>query len=162
MRCVKWGHETPSEKPYEPLGWATLGRDDHEVSCPAYLGDPQLQATPVISTAAWLGQWAGDKTREKRPHHMAKQQERQLRRSRHRNAPTSDSGYCGVAAAEQDGASRGGNLPVKPAEAIALDEGGSYPVDGAMRAEIMEYLSQTYGPVFVAELIKHLSPPGCR
>ena len=29
--------------------------------------------------------------------------------------------------------------------------------DGITRAEVMEYLSQTYGPVFVADLVKHLS-----
>ena len=29
--------------------------------------------------------------------------------------------------------------------------------DGITRAEVMEYLSQTYGSVFVADLVKHLS-----
>lgn len=55
---------------------------------------------------------------------------------------------------------RGGNPPVTPAEAIILDEGENHPVYGSIRAEIMEYLSQTYGPVFVEDLIKHLAQPG--
>lgn len=43
-----------------------------------------------------------------------------------------------------------------------LDAGESCFGDGITRAEVMEYLSQTYGPVFVADLSKHLSPcPGC-
>ena len=32
-----------------------------------------------------------------------------------------------------------------------------YLGDGTTRAEVMEYLSQTYGPVFVEGLSKHLS-----
>ena len=43
-----------------------------------------------------------------------------------------------------------------------LDAGESCVGAGITRAEVMEYLSQTYGPVFVADLSKHLSPcPGC-
>lgn len=38
-----------------------------------------------------------------------------------------------------------------------LDAGERYLGDGITRAEVMEYLSQTYGPVFVADLAKHLS-----
>ena len=56
-------------------------------------------------------------------------------------------------------------------EAVAVGEGESQKAscsermdagerclgDGITRAEVMEYLSQTYGPVFVADLVKHLS-----
>lgn len=38
-----------------------------------------------------------------------------------------------------------------------VDAGDKYLGDGITRAEVMEYLSQTYGPVFVADLVKHLS-----
>jgi hypothetical protein len=38
-----------------------------------------------------------------------------------------------------------------------LDADERYLSDGITRAEIMEYLSQTYGLVFMAELGKHLS-----
>jgi hypothetical protein len=38
-----------------------------------------------------------------------------------------------------------------------LDAAERYLGDGITRAEIMEYISQTYGPVFVEDLIKHLS-----
>jgi hypothetical protein len=38
-----------------------------------------------------------------------------------------------------------------------LDADERYLGDGITRAEIMEYLNQTYGPVFVADLAKHLS-----
>lgn len=37
------------------------------------------------------------------------------------------------------------------------DAAERYSGDGITRAEVMEYLSQTYGPVFVADLVKHLS-----
>ena len=37
------------------------------------------------------------------------------------------------------------------------DAGDRYLSDGIARAEVMEYLSRTYGPVFVADLVKHLS-----
>ena len=38
-----------------------------------------------------------------------------------------------------------------------LDTAERYLGDGITRAEVMEYLSQTYGPVFMADLVKHLS-----
>lgn len=38
-----------------------------------------------------------------------------------------------------------------------LDTAERYLGNGITRAEIMEYLSQTYGPVFVEDLSKHLS-----
>ena len=38
-----------------------------------------------------------------------------------------------------------------------LDAGERHLGDGITRAEVMEYLSQTYGPVFVSDLVKHLS-----
>jgi hypothetical protein len=91
---------------------------------------------------------------------VAKQQGLQRGRSRHRNARASDSGRDGLATAEQDCAPRDSNLPVHQAQAITLDQSENYPIYDTIRAEIMEYLSQTYGPVFVKDLIKHLAPPG--
>jgi hypothetical protein len=38
-----------------------------------------------------------------------------------------------------------------------LDTAERYLGDGLTRAEVMEYLSQTYGSVFMADLVKHLS-----
>jgi hypothetical protein len=110
----------------------------------------------VISAPAWLGQWVADTVRENRLHHPTKQQGLQLGQSRYRDARADDSSRYGLVPAEHDSASRGTNLPVNPAEAITLDEGENYLVYGATRAEIMEYLSQTYGPVFVEGLTKHL------
>jgi hypothetical protein len=37
------------------------------------------------------------------------------------------------------------------------DAGERHLGDGITRAEVMEYLSQTYGSVFVADLVRHLS-----
>jgi hypothetical protein len=37
-----------------------------------------------------------------------------------------------------------------------LDTSEGYLGGGITRAEVMEYLSQTYGPVFVTDLVKHL------
>jgi hypothetical protein len=113
----------------------------------------------VLSAAAWLGQWVEDNAQDNRLHHVAKQQGLQ-RRSRHRNARASDSGRDGLATAEQDCAPRDSNLPVHQAQAITLDESENYPVYDTIRGEVMEYLSQTYGPVFVKDLIKHLASPG--
>ena len=68
---------------------------------------------------------------------------------------------------------RAGSQPLdgRGDEAVAVGEGESQKAscsermdagerclgDGITRAEVMEYLSQTYGPVFVADLVKHLS-----
>jgi hypothetical protein len=41
-----------------------------------------------------------------------------------------------------------------------IDAADKYLGYDITRAEVMEYLDQTYGPVFVAELIKHLSQSG--
>ena len=38
-----------------------------------------------------------------------------------------------------------------------LDADGRYLGDGITRAEVMEYLGQTYGPVFAADLASRLS-----
>ena len=38
-----------------------------------------------------------------------------------------------------------------------VDAGDRYVGEGITRAEVMEYLRQTYGSVFVADLVKHLS-----
>lgn len=40
---------------------------------------------------------------------------------------------------------------------VRLDAGERYLGDGITRAEVIEYLNQTYGSVFVANLVKHLS-----
>jgi len=114
----------------------------------------------VISAAAWLGQWVEDNVRENRPHRLANQRGLQLGNSPHGEVRAGASGGYVLDTAEQDGASRGNNLPVNPADGITLDEGEQYLVDGTLRAEIMEYLSQTYGPVFVEDLIKHLPQLG--
>lgn len=155
MHCPSWGREAPSDKARESLDWAALGLADQGVCRPAHLSDPQQRATPVISAAAWLGQWAEHIVRDHRRHHLTKQRGLQPGKSRHRDAH--DSSRYGLAPAKQDSASRSGNLPVNPAEAITLNEDKKYL--GAIRAEIMEYLRQTYGPMFVEDLIKHLPQP---
>ena len=45
---------------------------------------------------------------------------------------------------------------------MTLDEIESYLAHGMTRAEIMEYLSHTYGAVFAGDLIKHLPQHGSR
>jgi hypothetical protein len=160
MRCVSWGHDVQQRSPTSSSTGRHSGWMTKEVSCPADLTNPQQQDTPVISAAAWLGQWVKDNVQENRPRRLASQQGLQLGKSRYRNARAGDSGRYGLATAEQDGASRGNHLQVNPADGITLDEGEMYLVDGTIRAEIMEYLSQTYGPVFVEDLIKHLPQSG--
>lgn len=46
---------------------------------------------------------------------------------------------------------------VRPASRDSFDSDFSYLIT---RTEIMDYLSQTYGPVFVQDLIKRLPSPG--
>jgi hypothetical protein len=156
MSCASWGHDAQQRSPTSPSTGRHSGWMTNEVSCPAHLTNPQQQDTPVISAAAWLGQWVEDNVQENRPRRLANQQRFQLGKSRYHNARAGDSGRYGLATAEQDGASPGNHLPVNPAAGITLDEGEKYLVDSTIRAEIMEYLSQTYGPVFVEDLIKHL------
>jgi len=43
---------------------------------------------------------------------------------------------------------------------VPLDAADNHLRDSITRAEIMNYLSQTYGPAFVEELGKHLPQPG--
>lgn len=55
-----------------------------------------------------------------------------------------------------------GDLLVSTADGMAVEEIEKYLIDRATRAEVMEYLGHTYGPVFVMDLIKHLHDPTCR
>jgi hypothetical protein len=43
---------------------------------------------------------------------------------------------------------------------MTLDEVEKYLLYETTSAEVMEYLSDTYGRVFVGDLIKHLPQPG--
>ena len=160
MRRASWGHDAQQRSPVSPSTGRHSGWMTKEVSCPAHLTNPQQQDARVLSAAAWLEQWVEDNVQENRPRRLSNQQGLQLGQSRYRNARAGDSGPYGLATAEQDGASRGNHLPANPADGITLDEGEMYLVDGTIRAEIMEYLSQTYGPMFVEDLIKHLPQSG--
>ncbi len=57
---------------------------------------------------------------------------------------------------DKDSDSWGSRLLVGPDAGMTLDGVEEYLIYGTTRAEIMEYLSQEYGPAFVGDLIKHL------
>ena len=52
--------------------------------------------------------------------------------------------------------------PHRNAGGGGADEVEKYLVEGATRAEVIEYLGDTYGQVFVTDLIKRLHNPPCR
>lgn len=107
-----------------------------------------------------LGQWVGNKVRENRLRRLAKRQGLQLTRSRHGDRGGCDSGRYGLATAPRDGGPQGADLLVSSADGMTLDEVEKYLLYEMTSAEIMEYLSDTYGRVFVGDLIKHLPQPG--
>ena len=116
--------------------------------CPVYRAGAQHQATARISAAARLRQWVKGKVRENRLRQLAKRQGLRLSKSRRCDARTLGSTCYGLA-------TESGRL-VSFAEGITLDEVEKYLVSGMANAKIIEYLSQTYGSVFVGDLIKHL------
>lgn len=112
------------------------------------------------SVAVRLDQWVAGKVRENRLRVLARRQGLQLSKYRHRDDHACDPGRYGLASAPQDGSWHGMDVLVSSTDGMTLDEVEKYLVYGMTRAEIMEYLSQTYGPVFVGDLIKHLPQPG--
>lgn len=107
------------------------------------------------SAVARLGQWVAGKVRENRLRVLARRQGLELSRYRH-DARASHSARYGLATAPQDGGLDGSDLLISSAEGMTLEEVERYLAHGMTRDEIVEYLNQTYGPVFVGDLIKHL------
>lgn len=152
MRGARRGHGAPSEQPDGSLGWEALGPDDQLVTCPACLS--RRGPTPLrISAAERLGQWGANKGREHRLRRLASRQGLQLRKARD---PDGCACTCGRYELGTNRSYRGSGLLVSCADGMTLDEVERYLVYGETHAEIMEYLSQTYGQVFVGDLIKHL------
>ena len=112
------------------------------------------------SAAVRLEQWVAGKVRENRLRVLAKRQGLQLSKYRYHDDHAHDFGRYGLATAPQDDGSRGSDLLVSSAEGMTLEEIERYLAHGMTRAEIVEYLSETYGAVFTGDLIKHLSQPG--
>ena len=148
MSCARSGYRSLAEQPEESLSWAALGTDEQEVLCPVYRASAQQQATARIS-AARLRQWVKGKVRENRLRQLARRQGLRLGKSRRCDARILGHTCYGLAAA-------GTGRLVSFAEGMTLDEVEKYLVYGMTNAKIIEYLSQTYGSVFVGNLIKHL------
>lgn len=104
--------------------------------------------------------WVGNKVRENRLRRLAKRQRLQLTRSRYCDCGACDSGRYGLATVQRDGGQQGADLLVSSADGMTLDEVEKYLLYETTSAEVMEYLSDTYGRVFVGDLIKHLPQPG--
>ncbi|HJT02195.1 MAG TPA: hypothetical protein VJ757_00990 [Pseudonocardiaceae bacterium] len=112
------------------------------------------------STAVRLEQWVAARVRENRPRTWATRQGLQLSKYRYRADHACDPGRSGLATAPQHGGSGGCDLLGSSAEGMTLNELERYLANALTRAEIMDYLSQTYGAVFAGDLIKHLPQPG--
>jgi hypothetical protein len=112
-----------------------------------YPAGAQQQATARISTAR-LRQWVRGKVQENRLRQLAKRHGLRLSTSRC-DARTFGPTCYGLAAV-------GSGRLVSFAEGMTLDEVEKYLVYGMANAKIIEYLSQTYGSVFIGDLIKHL------
>lgn len=153
MPCERRGHRSLSEQPEESLSWAALGSDEQEECCPAYLTGAQQQATARLSAAALLGLWVKGKARENRLRQLARRQGLRLSKTRRCAAGAAGALCYGLATA-------GAGRPVSFAEGMTLDEVEKYLVYGMANAEVIAYLSQTYGSVFVGDLIKHLPSKG--
>ena len=148
MPCARRGYRSRAKQPEESLSWAALGTGKQEVPCPVYPAGAQHQATARIS-AARLRQWVRGKVRENRLRQLAKRQGLRLSTSRPCDARTPGPTCYGLAAV-------GSGRLVSFAEGMTLDEVEKYLVYGMPNAKIIEYLSQTYGSVFIGDLIKHL------
>lgn len=149
MPCARRGHRSLAEQPEESLNWVALGTDAQELPRPMYRAGAQQQATARISAAARLRQWVKRKVRENRLRQLAKRHGLRLSNSRRCDARTLGSTRYGLTAA-------GSGRLVSFAEGMTLDEVEKYLVSGMANAKIIKYLSQTYGSVFVGDLIKHL------
>jgi hypothetical protein len=148
-----WEHRSQLERPEEFVSWPALVPGEQQVSCPSYLVGARQQATVRISATAWLRQWVKGKVRESRLRQLAMRQGLRLTKSRHGDARAGDRIHYGLAAM--------GSGPLASfAEGMTLDEVEKYLVYGMASAEIIKYLSQTYGSRFVGDLIKHLPQPG--
>lgn len=77
-------------------------------------------------------------------------------KSRSHESRADDSLRYRPATVDKDSSSRGRHLPVAPDAGMTLDGVEEYLIYRTTRAEIMEYLNQSYGPAFVEDLIKHL------
>jgi hypothetical protein len=134
MRCTRCGAKAPPEDTDEPVE----------------------QAPDVRFVAAWLGQRVEDKVRENRLRRSAKRQGLTLMKSRSRESRAGGSGRYWLSPVDKDSGSWGSRLLDGPDTGMTLDGVEEYLIYGTTRAEIMEYLSQAYGPAFVGDLIKHL------
>jgi hypothetical protein len=123
---------------------------------PEDTNEPVEQATEMRFAAAWLGQRVEDKVRENRLRRSAKQQGLTLVKFRSRESRAGGSGRYWLSPVDKDSGSWGSRLPACPDAGMTLDGVEEYLIYGTTRAEIMEYLSQAYGPVFVGDLLKHL------
>jgi hypothetical protein len=159
MRRTCWGREAPSQEPEKPLAQAA---DDQAVCCPPCLAGSEQQQTPLMSADTPRGQSIKDKVWEDRLHHLATPRGLQLRRSPQRSAGGRGSDAYELATAKDNASSRASYPLVSTADGMTVDEVEKRLIEGATRAEVMEYLGDTYGPVFVRDLIKHLHNPSCR
>ncbi|WP_324118919.1 hypothetical protein [Pseudomonas sp.] len=148
MPCARRGYRSGAKQPEESLSWAAPGTDKQEVPCPVYPAGAQQQATTKISVAR-LRQWVRGKARKNRLRQLAKRQGLRLSKSRRCDARTLGPTCYGLAAV-------GSGRLVSFVEGMTLDEVENYLVYGMANAKVIEYLSQTYGSVFIGDLIKHL------
>ncbi|HET9118573.1 MAG TPA: hypothetical protein VFN75_10970 [Pseudonocardiaceae bacterium] len=146
------GPEGPAEESEQPLA-------DQAVCYPTHLAGPQRPKTPSGSVDTRPEQWIQD---NRLRINLAVPRRLQLRWFPHRDAGGRGAAAYEITPARNTATSYHGDVPVSTTDRTTIDEVEKYLVEGATRAEVIEYLGDTYGQVFVADLIKHLHNPPCR
>lgn len=100
--------------------------------------------------------WIQDKIQENWLRRLATRQGLQLKRAPHRDTATPDSAVYKLATVTNNASPRECDLLISTADDMTFEEVENYLMDDATLAEIMDYLTSTYGPGFVEKLIKHL------
>jgi hypothetical protein len=113
----------------------------------------------VPSLTFVCGSWfmrCDDEIRESRLRRMAERQGLILMASRRREAPTGGYELYWLATIAEGGSNWRGRLLVSPDAGMTIDGVEEYLTCGITRTAVIAYLTRSYGPIFVEELIKHL------
>lgn len=140
-------NQTPSQEPNKFLNQVTFRPNDHAMRWPA--------SPSTMSSDARRQLWIQDKLHENRLRHLATRQDLQPRKLAHRNTETPGTAYK-LTTVTHNTSSHACDLCISTTDNMTLKEVNNHLMDDATLAEVMDYLTGTYGPGFIEKLIKHL------
>jgi hypothetical protein len=148
MHCACRGQQTPSPQPDKSLNQATFGLNDHPMCWPV--------SPSTMSFDARRRLWIQHKLRENRLRHLATRQDLQPRKWARPHTGTPGSTAYQLATVTPNASSHDCDLRIDTTDNMTLEKVNNYLMDDATLAEVMNYLTGTYGPGLIEELIKHL------